>query len=78
MTKYEHTSVVVHFEKKNFAVTRSEVLQGLAAESASALAKLGIEGWELVSVVPYSRGGAFILGEAGTDAALAFMKRSVA
>ncbi len=76
MTKYEHTSVVLHFEKKNFAVTRGDVLQGLASKSASALAELGIEGWELVSVVPYARGGAFILGEAGTDAALAFLKRS--
>lgn len=78
MTKFEHTSVVLHFEKKSFSLTRSGVLQGLAEKSATALAELGIEGWELVSVVPYARGGAFVPGEAGTDVALAFLKRSKA
>ena len=41
MTKFEHTSVVLHFDKKNFAATRSDVLQGLATKSAESLTTLG-------------------------------------
>ena len=33
MTKFEHTSIVLHFEKKNFALTRKHVFQALAPES---------------------------------------------
>ncbi|MEO5957802.1 MAG: hypothetical protein ABIZ49_04615 [Opitutaceae bacterium] len=78
MTKYEHTSVVLHFDKKTFAVTRSDTLQGLAAKSAESMRELGNEGWELVAVLPYSRGGMFVAGEAGTDAAIGFFKRAKA
>jgi hypothetical protein len=76
MTKYQHTSIVVQFDKKSFALTRSDVLQGLAAKSATALNELGNEGWEMVAVLPFSRGGALVPGEAGTDAAIGFFKRA--
>ena len=78
MTKFEHTTVVLNFDKKNFAISRSDVLQGLAAKSAEALAALGGEGWELVAVLPFSKGGAFVPGEASTDSALGFLKRAKA
>lgn len=78
MTKFEHTSVVLHFDKKNFAATRGDVLQGLAPRSAEALTTLGRDGWELVAVLPFSKGGAFVVGEAGSDSALGFLKRVAA
>ncbi len=73
MTKYEHTTVVLKFEKKAFAASRSDVLQGLAAKSLEDLAALGEAGWELVSVLPYVEGGALRLP--GANAALGFFKR---
>jgi hypothetical protein len=70
--KFEHTSVVLHVEKKAFALTSSDLLKGLAPESAEALSNLGEAGWELVSVVcPSGWGGA-------TDSLLAFLKRAKA
>jgi hypothetical protein len=78
MTNYEHTTLVLQFGKKNFAATRSGVLAGLAPESAKELGDLGKTGWELVSVLPYSSGGALIMRTPGTDAALGFFKRAAA
>ena len=68
--KFQHTSVVLRLDEKNFSLTSKDVLQGLSAESKKVLGDFGDEGWELVSVVPYSRG----LGD--TNAVLAFFKRS--
>ena len=68
--KFEHTSVVLHLDEKNFTLGSKDVLQGLSAESKSVLSNLGDEGWELVSVLPYSRG----FGD--TNALIAFLKRS--
>lgn len=75
--KFEHTVVVLRFEKKGFAVTRKDVLQGLSEESSTELIRLGEEGWELVAVLPFSTGGVgfFSYAASGTDAALAFFKR---
>jgi len=78
MTKFEHTTVVLKFDRKTYATTRSDVLQGLAKESGAALSKLGDDGWELVSVLPFASSGTFSMGLAGTDAALGFFKRTKA
>lgn len=78
MTKFEHATVVLKFEKKSYAATRSDVLQGLAKESATALGKLGDDGWELVSVLPFVSGSAFLARPSGTDAAMGFFKRAKA
>ena len=78
MTKFEHATVLLKFEKKNFAASRSDVLQGLTKESAAALGKLGDDCWELVSVLPFVSGGPFLPGPSGTDAALGFFKRAKA
>lgn len=62
MTKFEHTTVVLNFEKRTFAMTSRGVCQGLSEESAKELVKMGEEGWELVSVLPYTTGGTLVLG----------------
>jgi hypothetical protein len=71
--------LVLHFEKKSFAMTRRDILQGLSADSGAQLRELGNEGWELVAVLPYTTGGVGLFSNAttGTDAALAFFKRIV-
>jgi len=74
-TKFEHTSVVLHLEKKEFALARKNVLQGLAPESAKALTELGDNGWELVATIPYSSGSAGLSSFAATDAAIGLFKR---
>lgn len=67
--KFQHASVVLRLDEKSFTLTSKDVLQGLSSESKRVLGDLGDEGWELVSVVPYSR-------EFGaTNAVLAFFKR---
>ena len=53
MTKSEHTTTVLQLERKLFAVTRNNVFQGLAEESAKTLGQLGAEGWELVAVLRF-------------------------
>ena len=78
MTKFEHTSIVLHLEKKNFALTRKDVFQGLAAESAQALTELGADGWGLVAVLPVSSGSAGATSYAATDSALGLFKRTKA
>ena len=78
MTKFEHTTVVLHLEKKNFAVMRKDVFQGLSAESAKTLGELGADGWELVAAVPISSGSAGLTSFAATDAALGLFKRAKA
>jgi len=78
MTKFEHTSLVLHFEKKDFALTRKDVFQGLSPESAKALNDLGNDGWELVAAMPVSSGSAGMTSYAATDAALGLFKRAKA
>ena len=73
ITKYEHTSTVLHLDEKHFALTGRESLQGLTRKSASTLSELGEEGWELVSVVPYSRS---VLLSGATKALLGFFRRA--
>lgn len=78
--RFQYRSVVLSFDKKAIALSRANVLQGLKPESATELDRLGLEGWELVSVVPYQDGsvGMFSNSKPSTDAALAFMKRAIA
>jgi len=76
ITRFEHTSVVLYLEKKDFALARKNVLQGIAAESAEALTELGDNGWELVAVLPYSSGSAGLSVFAATDAAIGLLKRA--
>ena len=78
VTKYEHTTLVLQFEKKNFSATRSGLLEGLAPKSAKELNEFGRDGWELVSVLPFSSGSAVMIGTPGTDAAVGFFKRNAA
>jgi hypothetical protein len=78
MIKFEHTTVLLHFAKKTFAATKKGVLAGLEPESEKAIQELGNEGWELISVLPYSAGGDFLQISAGTHAALGFFKRAKA
>ncbi|GEM_PF-1641496 len=75
---FQHATAVLHFKEKGFAMDRKDLLEGLDEESAMHLAQLGMAGWELVSAVPFSSGGASFsfTGSAGkTDAVLAFFKR---
>ena len=78
MAKYEHTTVVLHFDKKDFALRRRDLLEGLSSDSAKALGELGESGWELVAALPYSSGNAGLAFQGSTDAAVAFFKRSKA
>ncbi|HTR41497.1 MAG TPA: hypothetical protein VMH87_07765 [Pseudomonadales bacterium] len=76
--KYEHLAVVLHFDRKKFAITRTDLLQGLTDESNAQLHLLGEEGWELVSVLPYTTGRAALsmfTSTTETDAAMGFFKR---
>jgi hypothetical protein len=78
---FEHATAVLQFKEKGFAMSREDLLQGLDEESARHLAQLGRDGWELVSAVPFSSGGAslsFTGSIAKTDAVLAFFKRALA
>jgi phage FluMu protein Com len=77
-TRYEHTAVVLHFDRKSFAMTRTDLLQGLTGESIVQLDMLGEEGWELVTVLPYTSGrtGLSVFSSTTeTDAAMGFFKR---
>lgn len=72
MQKFEYMSVVLQIEKRNFSLTRSDLLKGITADSTKALNDLGENGWELVSIVdPSSWGGT-------ADSLLAFLKRAKA
>ena len=77
--RYEYSVLVLRLEKKGLAMTRKDVLQGLSAESATQLRDLGNDGWEMVGVLPFQVGGVglFSTASTGTDAALAFFKRTV-
>lgn len=77
MSKWEHKTMVMKFSEKGFAISRKDVFQGLNEESQKLLTEVGEEGWELVSVIPVSTGGAgfFSSTQAKTDAALGFFKR---
>ena len=76
--KYEHIAIVLHFDRKSFAMTRTDLLQGLTAESIVQLDNLGEDGWELVAVLPYTSGrtGLSVFSSTTeTDAAMGFFKR---
>jgi len=77
--RFEHAVIVLKLKQKAFAMSRTDVLQGLEPDSAALLADLGRDGWEMVSTMPYSSGsvGFFSNAPAKTDSALAFFKRSV-
>lgn len=68
--KFQHTSIVLQLEEEHFTLTSSDVLQGLSPASKKTLDEFGHKGWELVSVVPYTRGWG------DTKALMAFFKRS--
>ena len=70
MFKFEHTAIVLQFERKAFAISRKDVLEGLSEDATRRLSEMGDSGWELVSVLPYNA-----IGDR-TDAALAFFKRA--
>jgi hypothetical protein len=74
---WEHATAVLRFKEKSFAMTRKEVVQGLDDDSAATLQTLGAQGWELVTVLPFSTGGVgmFSNATAKTDAAISFLKR---
>jgi len=78
VARFEHSVVVLRFKEKGFTISRKDVLQGLADESAAQLRELGNDGWELVAVLPYSTGSVGFLSNApsATDSALAFFKRA--
>jgi DNA-directed RNA polymerase subunit RPC12/RpoP len=76
--RYEHIAIVLHFDHKKFAMTRTDLLQGLTGESKAQLNKLGEDGWELVAVLPYTTGRAALsmfASNTETDAAMGFFKR---
>ena len=77
--RYEYSVLVLRIEKKGLAMSRKDVLQGLSAESATQLRELGNDGWEMVGVLPFQVGGVGLFSNAstGTDAALAFFKRTI-
>ena len=77
--RYEYSVLVLRLEKKGLVMTRKDVLQGLSGESATQLRDLGNDGWEMVGVLPFQVGGVglFSTASTGTDAALAFFKRTV-
>jgi len=70
MQKFEYTSVVLHLERRLFAMSEGDVLKGITNESAAVIANLGANGWELVSVIAPS----FWFGT--TKSLMAFFKRT--
>ena len=77
-TRFEHMAIVLHFDHKKFAMTRTDLLQGLTDESNAQLYTLGEDGWELVAVLPYTSGrtGLSVFSSTTeTDAAMGFFKR---
>jgi len=78
MTRFEHTSVVLELEEKDFSAQRSDLLQGLAPKSVAQLDALSNDGWELVAVLPYISPSVRLMRQPGTDAALGFFKRAKA
>jgi len=75
MTKDDHTTIVLQLEKKNFALTRKDLFQGLSEDSAKALGRMGGTGWELVAALPISSGSAGLTSFAATDAVLGLFNR---
>lgn len=74
---FDHAVLVLQLSKKAISASRTGVLQGLTEQSAAEMRQLGREGWELVSVLPFSTGGVGLFSSAApaTDAVLAFFKR---
>jgi hypothetical protein len=71
-------AIVLHFDRKAFAMTRNDLLQGLTGESLTQLNRLGEDGWELISVLPYTSGRtdlSIFSHRTETDAAMGFFKR---
>ena len=79
LPRFEHTVLVLQLSQKAVSLSRKGVLQGLSDESAAEMRQLGSEGWELVSVLPFTTGGVGMFSSAAprTDAALAFFKRTI-
>lgn len=79
MRAFEHATVVLKIKDKALALTRKDVLAGITDESAERLARMGAEGWEMVSAIPFSSGANGLFSTAmKTDCALAFFKREKA
>ena len=74
--KFRYTTIIIHFNSKNFVFLKEDLLQGLSDESAEQFTRLGNEGWELVSVLPFGSGKSGFLSTAEKDSAIAFFKRS--
>ena len=77
MAKWEHCSVVLKLKQKGFAVSRYDLLQGLDDGSVDSLKKMGDDGWELITAIPFMSGkmGMFSDSRASTDSLIAFFKR---
>jgi len=77
MNKWEYKTMVMKFSEAGFAVSRKDVFQGLSEDSKQLLIEDGEKGWELITAIPISTGGAgfFSSNQTKTDAALGFFKR---
>src|ERR1022692_762392 len=78
MQKWEHSSVLLKLQQKMVALSRKDILEGLDEESAQLLQEMGNGGWELVSALALSYGGAtgmFAAPTARTDGVLCFFRR---
>ena len=81
--KWAHKSAILRFTVKVSVESGSDLLQGLDEASHRVLEEAGKNGWEMVSVVPFSAGafsasgkGIFSTSQSQTNAVIAFFKKS--
>ena len=75
---FEYLTKPLALKEKGMAITRKDILQGIADESAQELQQLGADGWEMVAAVPFASGSHGLLSNAmKTDTVLAFLKREL-
>lgn len=82
--KWDHRTIVLKFSERTSTSNAKNLVQGLDNENEAILKLLGMQGWELVTVVPFSAGGfsatgqgIFSASQAKTNAAIAFLKKKI-
>lgn len=82
--KFDHTSLIIKFSEKVSKDADMGDFQGIDEKSRTTIKEMGNNGWEMVSVLPFSAGafsasgaGIFSASQSQASAAIVFFKKSI-